>query len=173
MEPDTSNPADVVARTLWGEARGCGAAGMRHVASVILNRASHPTWWGSSPVSVCLQPFQFSCWNVGHPYRAKLLAVTEQDPSFVVALGIARTAIAGQLVDETGGSDSYYALSMTTPPNWAAKAVRTFSDGWHAFFRFSTTAPTGPAEPHVPNVSIHTVPPVDEADALDNLYNKE
>ena len=36
------NTNDVLARTLWAEARGEGQAGMEAVACVILNRAAHP-----------------------------------------------------------------------------------------------------------------------------------
>ena len=132
---------DTLARTLWGEARGCGAAGMRHVASVILNRAAHPRWWGHDVASVCLAPEQFSCWNVGDPNRAKLLAVTSADPWFSIAQGIAGAALSGGNPDETHGADSYYALSMETPPAWTKSAVHTYSDGWHSFWRVASTIP--------------------------------
>lgn len=135
------DPVDTLARTMWGEARSCGAPGMRHVASVILNRAAHPAWWGRSVVSVCLQPWQFSCRNGNDPNRAKLLAVTAADPDFVLALKIAQQAVNGELLDQTDGADSYYALSMHTPPAWAASAIHTMSDGWHSFFRTVSIAP--------------------------------
>ena len=41
---------DTLARTLWGEARGEGRAGMQAVANVIRNRAARPGWWGRSVV---------------------------------------------------------------------------------------------------------------------------
>lgn len=135
------DPVDTLARTMWGEARNTGAPGMRHVASVVLNRAAHPAWWGHTVVGVCLQPWQFSCRNGDDPNRAKLLAVTTADPDFVIALHIAQQAINGKLLDETDGADSYYALSMHTPPAWAASAVHTMSDGWHSFFRTVSIAP--------------------------------
>lgn len=150
----TNDPADTMARTLFGEARGCGAAGMRHVASVILNRSAHPSWWGTSIITVCRQPWQFSCWNPDDPNLPKLLAVTEADPAFRMALGIAQVAVARQLPDLTYGADSYYALAMKTPPFWAAKAVRTMVDGWHAFYRTIAAAPPG-THPDVRVVSIN------------------
>lgn len=175
---------DTLARTLWGEARSCGAAGMKHVASVIINRANHPLWWGGSIVSVCIQPFQFSCRNPGDPNRAKLLAVTKADLEFVVATDIARQAVEGTLVDETFGADSYYALTMKTPPAWAQKASRTFSDGWHAFYKVAPSEAV-PVHPDIRNISevhtpapqvaeIHPAPRVeDEADILDERFNPE
>jgi spore germination cell wall hydrolase CwlJ-like protein len=57
----------VLARTLWAEARSQGGEGMHAVANVILNRAAQPDWWGKDIRSVCLAPYQFSCWNENDP----------------------------------------------------------------------------------------------------------
>ena len=59
---------DVLARTIWGEARGEGKEGMEAVASVILNRTEIAKrldgyWWGNTIIQVCQKPYQFSCWN--------------------------------------------------------------------------------------------------------------
>jgi len=126
---------DIAARTIWGEARGCGKAGMSHVMNVIVNRAQNPRWWGSDIVSVCQHPFQFSCWNVSDPNHDKLLVVSDTDPEFAIALDLAAKGIAGSLPDFTLNADSYFALSEPSPPDWAATAVHTISDGWHAFYR--------------------------------------
>lgn len=158
------DPVDVLARTLWGEGRSTGTAGMQHIASVILNRAAHPRWWGNNVCQVCTQPWQFSCRNDGDPNWPKLRDVTMQDQQFLAAVSVARLALAGMVTDVTKGADSYYALSMHTPPAWAAKATHTFSDGWHAFYRTTgalSTQPAGDAR----NVSVHALPP-SEADAL-------
>lgn len=146
---DLNDPVQVLAGTLWGEARSTGAPGMRHVASVVLNRVAHPGWWGSDVVSICLAPWQFSCWNENDPNRAKILAVTEADGWFAIAKSIATQAIAGQLSDETFGADSYFALTMPTKPRWAVSAQHTFSDGWHSFWITHATS--------VQNVSVHSV----------------
>lgn len=154
----TDSTQMVVARTLWGEARGTGAAGMTHVANVICNRVAKPGWWGRDFTSVCLAPYQFSCWLETDPNRAKLEAVTEEDPWFAIAMGIADKAIAGTLPDATGGADSYYALSMKHPPAWSRLALRTFSDGWHVFYRTSPEM--------VPHALAPTYPPDVSADEL-------
>jgi hypothetical protein len=118
------NPAiDVLARTLWGEARGEGLPGMHAVANIICTRASNPRWWGTEIASVCTKPYQFSCWNASDPNRNKLLAVTRADPEFQIALNLAELAVKGLLPDTTRGSDSYYALSMPIPPPWATEAA--------------------------------------------------
>jgi spore germination cell wall hydrolase CwlJ-like protein len=170
MTDPRPDPVDTLARTIWGEARGCGGPGMRHVASVILNRADHPTWWGRSITGVCLQPWQFSCRNHDDPNLSKLLAVTEADPEFAVAMQIAHRAVSGMLPDETRGADSYFALSMKTPPAWAAKARRVAVDGWHAFYVTNPNAPPG-TKPDVRNVGASYVPPP-ESDA-DRLMDAE
>ena len=51
---------DIIAKTLYGEARGEGYDGMLAVATVIYNRAKHDK---DLFVKVCLKPKQFSCWN--------------------------------------------------------------------------------------------------------------
>ena len=39
---------DTLARTIWGEARGEGSAGMQAVANVVMNRAAIGGWWGNN-----------------------------------------------------------------------------------------------------------------------------
>jgi spore germination cell wall hydrolase CwlJ-like protein len=133
--PVTEQEIDTLARNLWGEGRGTGKAGMSHIANVIINRANTPCWWGHDIITVCLAPHQFSCRNPGDPNLPKLLAVTAADPQFKIALDLAALACAGNLPDATNGADSYYALSMTELPAWAKMATRTFSDGFHAFYK--------------------------------------
>ena len=174
----TDQAIDVLARTVWGEARGCGYAGMSHVAMVVMNRVNHPRWWGHDVVSVCQAPYQFSCWLRSDPNRSKLLAVTDSDPVFNQALNIAVAAVAGTLQDVTDGADSYYAISMASPPSWTERATKTFADNWHAFYRVElpmvgTSTPGVPdGDPNAPTTSAQgRPPPADTADQLDNLYN--
>lgn len=124
---------DTLARTLWGEARGCGLLGMYHVANVIVNRVKHPGWWGNSISTVCLARMQFSCWNLNDPNLAKMKAVDRRDTQFIGAGVIAREVTLGKLVDQTGGADSYYAIGSAVP-SWAAGKRPTFSDGFHTFY---------------------------------------
>ena len=126
---------EVLARTIWGEARGDGRPGMEAVALVILNRARHPGWWGDEPASVCLDPYQFSCWLPDDPNAKKLIFVGLSDPAFATALTIAHSALAGTLADPTGGADSYYDRSMHTPPAWAATAHFCCEIGSQRFYK--------------------------------------
>lgn len=138
------DPVDILARTLWGEARGEGRHGMEAVAAVILNRAAHPRWWGSNIIQVCTAPMQFSCWSWGDPNRPKLVSVTGADPAFVTALAVAEQAVAGKLVDPTNGADSYYAAG-TPEPAWAEGREPCAVIGRHKFYRLETPAPAQPA----------------------------
>ncbi len=136
---------DVVARTVWGEARNQGSEGMRAVAAVIVNRVNtdlhgdgKPDWWGEGFVAVCQKPWQFSCWNANDPNRAKLLAVTPADPAFARALAIATEAVDGALIDPTGGAVQYHTIrpaAAVWPPRWARDMVETVRIRDHVFYR--------------------------------------
>ena len=111
---------DTLARTIYGEARSEGIAGMTAVAAVIVNRANHPRWWGHDISNVCTTPWQFSCWNANDPNLPKLEAVTDADPAFAPALDIAARAVGGLLPDPTNGATSYYDVSMLQhSPYWS------------------------------------------------------
>jgi spore germination cell wall hydrolase CwlJ-like protein len=132
----TPTPADIdtLARTIWAEDRSGGAAGMTAVAWVIMNRINKPGWWGDDIQSVCHKPWQFSCWNANDPNLPKLKAVTAADPMFALALIVAQNVAMGVATDPTNGATSYYAKSMTTPPNWAEDKTPLADIGNQLFF---------------------------------------
>lgn len=129
-----ADPIDILARTIWGEARGLGPSGMSAVAAVVMNRANNPRWWGTDVVAVCQKPWQFSCWNNGDPNRAKLIAVGPDDSQFADALGIADAAVRGTLADPTHGADSYFDSSIPAP-EWAMPEDFTVQIGSLSFYR--------------------------------------
>lgn len=131
---------DVLARTLWGEARSEGTEGMTAVANVILNRVNIATanggkyWWGHDIITVCQKPYQFSCWNPADPNRPKLMAVDTADIHFVTASRIARRAVLNKLgVDITQGADHYHTVDIR--PFWAKDATPIAVIGRHRFYR--------------------------------------
>lgn len=131
---------DVLARTLWGEARGEGDKGMEAVAAVILNRVAFAEgragyWWGNDIISVCQKPYQFSCWNRSDPSYLKLQAVTPSDRHFATALRIARRAVIGAIVDPTRGATHYHADYVS--PYWAKGQTPTVVIGRHIFFNLN------------------------------------
>ena len=167
MADDTATAVDIVARTVWGEARSCGRDGMHRVMNTMQNRAMHPSWWGRTLSDVCTAPWQYSCRNAGDPNLPKLLAVTMADPDFRQAMALATLAVAGTLPDITRGADSYYALSMARPPYWTARAVHTVSDGWHSFWRVGVSTSSGDADS--PNIGHHSPVAQMSADDLNAL----
>lgn len=136
---------DVLARTIWAEARSEGDIGMEAVASVILNRAAHPRWWGGDVREVCLAPLQFSCWNLRDPQHDRIRSVTEADPLFRKAQDVARRALAGEVEDRTGGADHYFNPAAANP-SWARGREASAVIGAHRFLRLEIPAPAAAPE---------------------------
>lgn len=135
----TENDRDILARTIWGEARGESPAGKVAVAWTIRNRVfdgKENSWWGEGYAGVCQKPYQFSCWNKSDP-NYPYLNGTRQIPFRELAQ--CRVAgdqvIDGNVPDPTGGATHYYAIAMKKPPAWSAKAKQTLKLGGHVFFR--------------------------------------
>lgn len=124
---------DVLARTVFGEARGQVFQGQVAVAWVVRNRASRPGRFAAGVAGVCLQPVQFSCWNRNDPSFIRLVTVNLPDPSFVTALAAAGMVLTDHVPDPTGGADHYHATYVSPP--WAKSMKRTVQIGAHIFYR--------------------------------------
>lgn len=125
---------EVIARTLWGEARGQGETGMHAVCNVIVNRAANPGWWGHDLRSVCLAREQFSCWNASDP-QAYRMRHPLSDAAIDSARQLAARAIAGILADLTDGADHYFAETIPQPA-WARGKSATFVCGTSPYRQF-------------------------------------
>lgn len=130
---------DVLARTLYGEARSEGARGMEAVAHVVLNRVRIARqnggryWWGHDIVTVCQRPYQFSCWNHNDPNRAVIIALEASDLYFATCSRIARRAVYGKLgMDITNGATHYHTVSVS--PAWAQEQTPVTTIGRHVFY---------------------------------------
>jgi len=137
------NDRDVLARTLWGEARGEGLAGQIAVAWSIRNRVEmdlhndgKPDWWGEGYAGVCQKAWQFSCWNKNDP-NYQFLSGAKQIPFRELAQAriAADQVIDGKQPDPTGGATHYYATTMPKAPAWTDKAKQTLKLGHHIFFK--------------------------------------
>lgn len=133
---------EVLARTIWGEARGEGRRGMQAVANVIMNRFRRPRWWSRNKgdgipddtvAAVCFDPWQFSCWNMDDPNRKKMIEVSVYNAEFRLAYQIAGEALENNLPDLTGGADHYHTISIS--PKWAKGATPTAFVEKHVFYR--------------------------------------
>lgn len=132
----TPEDIEIMARTIWGEARGESYEGKVAIGWVIRNRASKsPKYnWSSKISQVCLQKFQFSCWNKNDSNLVKIKSVTTSDPTFKECLEIAKKVVAGELADISNGADHYYA-NYIRRPYWAIGETPVAKIGVHLFFR--------------------------------------
>jgi len=143
----TDHDLDILARTLYGEAEAHDIDDARAIACVVVNRMRWPNW-PDTAAEVCLQPWQFSCWNPNDPGRARILAATEADPWFDQCRRIAQQALAGDLPDHTNGATHYYASYVKTP-KWAKghepSYVNTYGRYQHLYFNDIDTPPPSSA----------------------------
>jgi len=132
---------DTLARTIWAEARGEPFAGQVAVAWVIRWRANDvKNRWPKNISAVCKQPRQFSCWNLDDPNRAKMLEISLDRESFVVAYGIACLVLATDLPDFSKKSNHYHTIAQPNgvrewPPEWARSMEERVRIGRHVFLR--------------------------------------
>ena len=139
LSADTQS-IDILARTLWGEARGENLPGIEAVANVIINRVKVSQyhkgfWWGNDIIGVCQKPYQFSCWNKNDPNYFKLQTITGDDRAFAMCQRIARRAANGVLADNTLGATHYH--NDTVSPDWAKGETPTVQIGNHTFYRIT------------------------------------
>ncbi|MCH7486229.1 MAG: cell wall hydrolase [Proteobacteria bacterium] len=130
--PPGTEDRDILARTIFGEARGELYGGKVAVAQVIMNRVRAKTWFGNGVVSVCLSPGQFSCWNAGDPNREKIEAATEDDDAFRECLDVAERVLGAEFPDITFGSRHYHTPGAT--PYWSRGKTPIIQIGGHLFF---------------------------------------
>lgn len=130
---DKEKEIDVLARTIWGEARGEGTRGMQAVANVIMNRVNALSWFGNTIEGVCKKPYQFSCWNANDPNSSLCQQVNATDVQFQQCKNIATLAVTGRLADITNGANHYHAVGIR--PNWADDSKKTVTIGNHVFYK--------------------------------------
>jgi len=137
--PCSFDDLDVMARTVYGEARGEIPAGQVAVAWCIRNRAEidlghdgKPDWWGEGIGGVCLKPYQFSCWLPDDPMFPKIKAA--RAVQLAGCLQACFSVLVGEAPDPTGGATHYYADRIPTP-KWAVAKTPVAVIGAHRFFR--------------------------------------
>lgn len=127
---------DVLARTIWGEARGEGGQGMEAVAAGVMNRFNSQSWFTAPTVAgVAMKRQQFSAWNPSDPnYDAMINVDEDNNPFFSMARMIAQKAVAGNLEDFTNGATHYHSKNIL-PPAWTKGAIQTAVIGNHVFYK--------------------------------------
>lgn len=146
-------PADVVALTMYGEARGDGRDGSSieerlAVGCVIRNRlVVNPARYGESYQDVCWARAQFSCWNPNDPNSAELWAHARSiasgirilDPLLRETRFLADGIVSGNIRDFVAGATHYYSPRSMKPtgsvPAWAMGVTPIARVGSQLFFR--------------------------------------
>lgn len=127
---------ELLARCIWGEARGEDLRGKVAVACVVLNRVANGIGWDGTDIkSVILNPHQFSCFNPADPNFQRIRAPQMSGDQWRECLYVARAALDGLCVDLTRGATHYYADWLPIPPKWAAEMRLTVRIGRHLFYR--------------------------------------
>lgn len=137
----------IVALTIWGEARGEPVEGQLAVGCVIRNRVRNGAGWSA----VCLAPMQFSCFNADSQERSAMLSVcqTLSHESELAAQGVALSPVLrqclwladgiidGSALDVTHGATHYLtcAIYATFPPKWAQNTPVLDTIGQHVFLK--------------------------------------
>lgn len=130
---------DILARTIYGEARGelsypdGGIKSLEAIGWVVKNRTKYMQF---SPYihKVCMQPWQFSCWNLEDPNRKILLAASFDDAVFRQCFLAATKVLFDQSIDCTNGANHYHCINIA-PPYWAKGHEPTATIGRHVFYK--------------------------------------
>lgn len=137
--------AQIMALTIYGEARGESDAGKIAVGSVILERVDHRTWDGRTVQEVCLRKWQFSCFLENDPNYGKLLSIAENwdaamatNPALNECYGIA-VGLIGGTIPRTPEIARYHCCQYATAKGaeavtWDDKMKEIARIGGHIFY---------------------------------------
>jgi hypothetical protein len=155
--PQTRDDLIIAAKTCYAEARGEILAGQIAVLRVIKNRADyaarykarngrdHVLFGDGSAASACqkynmsrgVAVYQFTSWSPTDPNRAKLDALSADDPALAIFIDLA-TEVFGEEGDPTNGADSYIRTDWIDRTYWAKVApswAQRGAIGAHSFFK--------------------------------------
>ena len=123
----------ILASTIYGEARGEDSSGKYAVACVIYNRWEKKKYT-KTIYDICLAPKQFSCWNKDDP-NYKLLTEPNRplDKAYIDSLEEAIFVLReGKHNDITNGATHYHTKNIM--PYWAKGKQPCATIGNHLFY---------------------------------------
>lgn len=138
---------DTLARTLYGEAKAHDVQDATAIACVVMNRVALPNW-PNDVEAVCIQPYQFSCWNTSDQNRARIFKAN--GVWFDKCVEIATQAVEKRLADPTNRSTHYHTPAVK--PAWSRGKTPAYHTSGHVFFN-----------------DIDTPPPVNAKEALNQI----
>lgn len=133
----------LLAITIYGEARGESREGQIAVGSVILERVDHRGWDGDTIKEVCLMPWQFSCFLPSDPNAGDLAVIArnfaaryEKSSVFRTCFAIADLLIDGKLARTPEIAAHHVCQYCTTAvsPDWKKKMKLVAAVGRHEFY---------------------------------------
>lgn len=138
----TLSSLDVLALTIYGEARGESVEGKIAVGNVVRNRLKTHRW-GLTYERVCLAPMQFSCWtpkggaknadSLQALARAIMAGAMPSDPVLAECYWIAGGMSSGAAQDNVHGA-TFYFVTRSPIPSWAVGHLPVCVIGQHSFF---------------------------------------
>lgn len=127
----TDNDMEIMAKTIYGEARGETEEGQIAVACCIFNRFKSKKWFSAKTIAgVCQKPWQFSCWNKSDPNSQKIANLPYS--AYSKYFDIIKKALEK---DITNGATHYYAPALVKCPKWAEGKTPCAEIGHHLFFK--------------------------------------
>ena len=131
----SAHDIDVMARTIYGEARGETWLGKVQVAIVILNRLKSRRWFaGKTIAETCQKPWQFSCWSANDPNLPKIVDATLDDVDFQECMAATLQVILGLANGVALDWKGTHYLVVGTHADWATGKEHDFVIGKHAFY---------------------------------------
>lgn len=139
-------PHQLVAMTIWAEARAEPIEGEVAVGCIIRNRVLMPKRFDDTWAAVCLAKWQFSCWiPQGGAANYHMLmtrcdaALAGREPWPRQPLWIAEGIVSGAIEDRVGGATHYYSPAAMVPrgsmPKWAVGVTPVAIIGAHRFYK--------------------------------------
>lgn len=132
--PGEQPEIEIMARTIYGEARSEPDDGMLAVGETIMNRLRTNYRGAFSVNDVVLSRLQFSSWNSNDPNLPLMLAVDFSKPNFKRCWKAAEKALRGERILGSDAWKHYYARSIRAP-DWASDATETKIIGQHIFLK--------------------------------------
>jgi len=137
---------DILARTIYGEARGQGILDRMAVGAIIRERVLRPGWWGKDWEGVCKHPWQFSCWNESDVNYQKVLNAHEDEAVYYSCLTIAeyvKKHLSERDLAEMFGTNGpfpthYHDRSIDYPEKAWGETRTIVPVGWDSAFLFYT-----------------------------------
>jgi spore germination cell wall hydrolase CwlJ-like protein len=119
---------------IFGEAEGEPVEGKIAVANVVRNRVLSPvTWWGETWKTVCLSPYQFSCFGERDDAIEEAYSDWHANKIMRECRWVAAGIINGDIQDNTFGATNYHAIYVE--PEWAKSLKLTARICRHLFYK--------------------------------------